>query len=246
MSPDFRARAAAKQAWLVRRSEPRRGLLLGLIGGGVIGCLGAFAVLSVLPSHAPKAAGDAVMTGTPARGAATARRPGEIIERKTASEASTDIRQIRQTSSDAAPAPENQGGKPGEAGAPALRAAPITTTFTAAAGAPPRAEPTRPDGLGRAEVPANVVALPVTAADPPATPSLTSQPPVLAEGEGTQQKRNIGRKKKKVIVERRPPVTVERRKPPRLHDWPGERRRPRLNDWAYGDNFFWGGGYRGW
>jgi hypothetical protein len=203
-----------------------------------------FAALSV---YAPQTASDAMIVGTPAGGAATPRRHGETIESKTASEASTANRELRRTSDEAVPAPKRQGAKPGAAEGPAaVPAAPVTTTFTAAAGAPPRAEPTRPDGLGRAEVPANVVALPVTAADPPATPSLTSQPAVLAEGEGTQQKRSIGRKKKKVIVERRPPVTVERRKPPRLHDWPGERRRPRLNDWAYGDNFFWGGGYRGW
>jgi hypothetical protein len=96
MSPDFRARAAAKQAWLARRSEPRRGLLLGLIGGGVIGCLGAFAVLSVLPSDmpAPKTASDAIIAGTPAGGAATPRRHSETIESKTANEASTANRDV--------------------------------------------------------------------------------------------------------------------------------------------------------
>ena len=233
----------------MRRSEPRRGLLLGLIGGGVIGCLGAFAVLSVLPSDmpAPKTASDAIIAGTPAGGAATPRRHSETIESKTANEASTANRDVRRAPVDAVPAPPSHAVKPGPLGAPAaVPAAPVTTTFTAA-GAPPRAELGRPDGPVRAEASANPVASPITTAEPPATRSLTSEPPVLAEGEGTKQKTKIVRKKKKVIVERRkPPATVERRKP-RLHDWPGERRRPpRLNDWAYGDNVFFGGGYYRW
>jgi len=55
-TPDFRARVRAKQAWLVRRSEPGRRLLLGLIGGGgAIGCLSAFVIMSVVPSEIPAA-----------------------------------------------------------------------------------------------------------------------------------------------------------------------------------------------
>ena len=78
---------------------------------------------------------------------------------------------------------------------------------------------------------------PVTAADPPVTRSLSSEPPVLAEGAEKKQKAMSSKKKKKAIV--------ERRKSPRLHDLPGRRTPGRLNE-AYRDNFFWGGGYHGW
>ena len=63
---------------------------------------------------------------------------------------------------------------------------------------------------------------------PPATRSLTAEPPVLASGEAmTKQKA----KKKKVVV--------ERRKRPRPNDWAFEpRHRPPLNEWAYRGNFF--------
>ena len=202
MSVDFRARAAAKQAWLARRSEPRHGLLLGLIAS-VISFLGAFAVLSFIPSEIP--AGDTVsgaMTAASSPGAATSRP--RTVESKTA----------------AAPT------------APVL-ASTLSIPVTPAAVAPSLTKPAHPDAVSSGVSP-NLILPPVTAADPPVTRSLTSEPPIFAQGGGTKQKVRGVKKKKKVVV--------ERRKPPRLHHWPGERR-PRLNDWAYRNNFSFGGGY---
>src|SRR4051794_17008941 len=78
-APDFRARAMAKQAWLVRRSEPKRGLLLGLIAGGAIGCLGALAVTSIVPSEGPKRAttGAAVIAANQPTGGQTVSNEGK-------------------------------------------------------------------------------------------------------------------------------------------------------------------------
>ena len=203
MSVDFRARAAAKQAWLKRRSEPRRGLLLGLIAGSAIGCLGAFAVLSFIPGEMGATASGVMSSVSPPAGAATARLRKDLTENNTA------------------PGP--------------VLASTVSVPIAPVAVAPPRSEPTRADTVG-SEVSTNLVP-PVTAADPPVTRSLRSEPPVLAQGAGAKQKARAIKKKKKVIV--------DRRKPPRLHHWPGERR-PRLNDWAYRNNFSFGGGYYGW
>lgn len=194
MSVDFRARAAAKQAWLVRRSEPRRGLLLGLIAGGAIGSLAAFAVLSAIPSEMP----EREPTGRTAEGApvgVAGGRPPSETQIKTAS-----------------------GSSPGSPGsqlpAPQISGAGPSTPFTTAAVAARPSEPARAESVGSAEAP-NLVP-PVTAADPAVTRNLTSEPPVLAQGGGAKQKARATKKKKKVIV--------ERRKPPRLHNWPREPR----------------------
>jgi hypothetical protein len=199
-APDFRARAMAKQAWLVRRSEPRRGLLLGLIAGGAIGCLGAFAVLSVIPNEGPARA----TTGT----AAVARNQPPVAQTpptteaaavKTASEASNPTGgEVRRVGADRSPAP----------------AAPTGAASTAGA---------RPDAA-RSELSSNAKVTAVTPATPPATQSLTSDAPVLAQGETPEPKPKVAEKKKK-----------------KKKQIAKQRNRPQPNQWARPDNFFFGG-----
>jgi cytoskeletal protein RodZ len=195
-TPDFRARAMAKQAWLVRRSEPKRGLLLGLIAGGAIGCLGAFAVMSVIPNEGPARAtsGAATVVANPPTGVQTATPKTEAAAAKP-SEASTpsssDVRRVAADRSPAAPA------------APATSATP------------------RPDAA-RTELSSNTKVPAVTPAEPPATQSLTSDAPVLAQGGTPEPKPRVAekKKKKKQVV---------------------KRNRPQPNQFARPDNFFFGG-----
>jgi hypothetical protein len=199
-APDFRARAMAKQAWLVRRSEPRRGLLLGLIAGGAIGCLGAFAVLSVIPNEGPARAtrGAAAVAGNQPTGAQTAPTT-EAAAVKTASEASNPSSgEVRRVATDRSPAPV----------APAAAASPTSA---------------RPDAA-RPELSSNAKVTAVTPATPPATHSLTSDAPVLAQGETPEPKPKVAEKKKK------------KKKQIAKH-----RNRPQPNQWARPDNFFFGG-----
>src|SRR5215203_2623077 len=98
-TPDFKARAEAKKAWLARRSAPRSGLFLGLLAGGAIGCLSAFAVMSVIPNDArapaPGAVDNRVATAQPVRPA------NEAAASKAATDTSTaERREIRQVSTD--------------------------------------------------------------------------------------------------------------------------------------------------
>lgn len=211
-TPDFRARAMAKQAWLVRRSEPRRGLLLGLIAGGAIGCLGAFSVLSVIPSEGPART-------TPTAVTIAANQPASA---QPASDGSNpDRREVRQVSTDRV-APVATTPATTKAAAPATTApaatAPVTPASTlAAAPVAPRPDP----GVARTEVSSNAKVTAVTPAEPPATQSLTSAAPVLAQGDIPVSKPKVAekKKKKKVIV---------------------RRSRPRTNDFARRDNFFFG------
>ena len=218
-TPDFRARAAAKQAWRVRRSEPRRGLLLGIVTGTAIGCLGAFALLSVLPREMP--------AGRSTTGLATVGSPARDESTQAEFEAKPKSRENSQFSAD-------------HVGRAEIRAATqVTTTatkFTAAARMLPRAEPQgldhRNSGGGT-----NHLVSPVTPADLPVTGSLTPDPPIFAEGTGTKQRARPVVKKKKNIA--------ERPKSHRLHDWSGHRAATRSHSWAYRGNY-WHGSYRGW
>ena len=180
MTPDFRSRAMAKQAWLARRSEPRHGLLLGLTAGGAIGCLAAFAVLSVIPSHMP--------AREPASLTVRAERP-PLGDAAAGPSSETKIKSTSDGSSADRGAAQIPGRQP-------IGAAPATP-FATAAVAPPRTGPANPDAVSSGVL-ANHVP-PVTAAEPPVTRSLTEHP-VLAQGEETKQKARIVRKKKKVAV----------------------------------------------
>jgi hypothetical protein len=193
-APDFRTRAMAKQAWLVRRSEPKRGLLLGLIAGGAIGCLGAFAVMSVVPNEGPARA-------TTGAAPVTANQPtgGQTASNEAAGKGTNDISK------------------------PNIEVARTTAAPTAAAA--PGASPVtpRPDAA-RNELSSNAKVTAVTPATPPATQSLTSDAPVLAQGGTPEPKPRVAEKKKK-------------KKQVVRH----QRNRPQPNQWARPDNFFFGG-----
>lgn len=191
-APDFRARAMAKQAWLVRRAEPKRGLLLGLIAGGAIGCLGAFAVMSVVPNEGPVRAttGAATVAANQPAGAQTA--PIAAASAKATNEASSA-----------------NGGEVGRAAAD-RSVAPAASTVGA-----------RPDAA-RPELSSNAKVTAVTPATPPATQSLTTDAPVLAQGGTPEPKPRVAEKKKKKKVAK-------------------QRNRPQPNQWARPDNFFFGG-----
>jgi hypothetical protein len=192
-APDFRARAMAKQAWLVRRSEPKRGLLLGLIAGGAIGCLGAFAVMSVVPNEGPVRAGTGAVTVTPNQPAG-----------------------IQTVSNDAAGKAVNDISKPNVEISRTL-AAPAAATVPGAS-LSPRADSARPELSANAKVTA------VTPATPPATQSLTTDAPVLAQGGTPEPKPRVAEKKKK----KKQVVRHQRNRAP-------------SNQWARPDSFFFGG-----
>ena len=143
-TPDFRARARAKQAWLVRRSEPGRGLLLGLVGATAIGCLGAFAVLSFIPSEIPVP----TVAGTPEN-----LRPAKTSTR---SETTGSPQQVRQVSAARVSTPATSTPAP---------AAPFTTT---PAGAQERASPDISSAApGTPQTPADPPATRSLTAEPP-------------------------------------------------------------------------------
>jgi len=195
-APDFRARAMAKQAWLVRRSEPRRGLLLGLIGGTAVGCLGAFAVMSVIPNDSPARAPVAAVS-LPSNQAATL--PAAAIQPA----ASQSVVPVSQT---AAVKPAPDGASPA---APRSVAAATTTSPAPATAAPPRGDVTR------TELSANKVA-PVTPAEPPATRSLSPETPVVAQSDTPPESkpRLVEKKKKKKVIR----VAKPRHRAP-LNNW---------------------------
>ena len=207
-APDFRARAMAKQAWLVRRSAPRRGLLLGLIGGTAVGCLGAFAVMSVIPNDSP--------TRTPAAAVSVpANQPATVLP--AAVQAASNQSAVP-TSQTAAVQPAKG------SGAPSL-GAPRAATTAASVSAPAAAATPRTD-LPQTELSANTKVAPVTPAEPPATRSLSSETPVLAQGDTPPESK---------------PKVVEKKKKKRVVRVAKPRHRAPLNNWARQDNFFFGG-----
>jgi hypothetical protein len=227
--PDFRARAAARQAWLERRSAPPKGLWPGLIAGTAIGCLGAFAAISALPSQRPQhETVDKVALAPAAPHTAKPRiEPGQ--DKQVSSGRSSDF--ARQGTSADAPA-QTQAAIPGGT-------APIDPVAGSAATDPGTTPLPRPHPIGREgtrpRVATDVVQRPVTSVEPPATRSLSFEPPVVAEGRGKKTKARAVTRNKNIIVEDRNP-------PPRLHNWPGERRKPVRQEWASrgGDSFFFG------
>jgi len=196
-APDFRARAMAKQAWLVRRSEPRRGLLLGLIGGTAVGCLGAFAVMSVIPNDSPARA-PAAAVSLPANQAATL--PAAAIQ-PAASQSAVPVSQT------AAVKPAPEGASPA---APRSVAAAPTTGPAPATAAPPRGD------VARTELSANTKVAPVTPAEPPATRSLSPETPVVAQSDTPPESkaRLVEKKKKKKVIR----VAKPRHRAP-LNNW---------------------------
>jgi hypothetical protein len=211
-APDFRARAMAKQAWLVRRSEPRRGLLLGLIGGTAVGCLGAFAVMSVIPNDSPARARVAAVS-------VQANQPATVLPAGVQSAAAPSAVPTSQTAA-AQPAPQGS--------SPASREAPrnAATSATPARIAAPAPAATPRGDVARTELSANTKVAPVTPAEPPATRSLSSETPVLAQGDTPPES------KPKVAEKRKKKKVVRVAKP---------RHRAPLNNWARQDNFFFGG-----
>jgi len=196
-APDFRARAMAKQAWLVRRSEPRRGLLLGLIGGTAVGCLGAFAVMSVIPNDSPARAPVAAVS-LPSNQAATL--PAAAIQ-PAASQSAVPVSQTAAVK----PAPEGAG-----PAAPRSVAAATTTGPAPATAAPPRGD------VARTELSANTKVAPVTPAEPPATRSLSPETPVVAQSDTPPESkaRLVEKKKKKKVIR----VAKPRHRAP-LNNW---------------------------
>jgi hypothetical protein len=192
-APDFRARAMAKQAWLVRRSEPKRGLLLGLLAGGAIGCLGAFAVLSVVPSDGPaRVTADNAAIQTAGSKALT-------------DGSNAESREVRQVSIVPAAAPVTRSAAAGPAVAPAATT-PANAAVLAAAPAP-----TSPRADLRPELSSNSRVAAVTPAEPPATESLTA-PPILAHGDSSDSKPRVAavkKKKKRVVVKQRRPQPTD-------------------------------------
>jgi hypothetical protein len=205
-APDFRARAMAKQAWLVRRSAPRRGLLLGLIGGTAVGCLGAFAVMSVIPNDSP--------TRTPAAAVSVpANQPATVLP--AAVQAASN--------QSAVPTSQTAAAQPAKVSSAPSLGVPRAVTTAASVSAPaatPRAD------LPQAELSANTKVAPVTPAEPPATRSLSSETPVLAQGDTPPESK---------------PKVVEKKKKKRVVRVAKPRHRAPLNNWARQDNFFFGG-----
>jgi hypothetical protein len=228
--PDFRARAAARQAWLERRSAPRKGLWPGLIAGTAIGCLGAFAAISVLPSQMPRRESVDNVAAAPAAPHIEKPRTEPREDKQVSSGRSSDFA-LQGTSADPLSPAQTQaaitgGAAPSDAVAGSPATDPVTTPL-------PRPRPSGRDTGPR--VATDVIQRPVTSMEPPATRSLSFEPPVVAEGGGKKTKSRAVTKKKNIIVEDRNP-------PPRLHNWPGERRKPVRQDWASGggDSFFFG------
>ena len=215
-APDFKARAEAKKAWLARRSAPRKGLFLGLLAGGAIGCLSAFAVMSVIPNEVPApAAADGRAATIP-----SARPANDAAGVKVVTDGSTpERRELRQISTDrvATPAP--------------VAAPPPIPAVSPATGAPVPAAVTRgtpPSGVARTELSANAkpAATPVVqAAIPEAPTAAAGEPaaPVLAQTDTAEQK----------------PKAVEKKR--KKKQTAKQRNRPQPNQWAPPDNFFFGG-----
>lgn len=211
-TPDFKARAEAKKAWLARRSAPRAGLLLGLIAGGAIGCLSAVAVMSVVPNEARApapggaAANRAVLT-QPARPA------NDAAGVKAVTDGSTPGRQI---STDRIATP------PVPATAPPAASTPATATPAAVTRAV-----TPPPGLARTDVSANIkpavtpVAAPAAIPAAPESVAAETPPPVVAQTDEQKPKVAEKKKKKKQIAK--------------------QRNRTQPTQWARPDNFFFGG-----
>ena len=186
-APDFKARAEAKKAWLARRSAPRKGLFLGLLAGGAIGCLSAFAVMSVIPNEVPApAAADGRAAIIP-----SARPANDAASVKVVTDGSTpERREVRQISTDRVASPTTS--------------APVPAAVTR--GAPP-------SGVARTELSANAkpAATPVVqAAIPEAPTAAAGEPaaPVLAQTDTAEQKPKAvekKRKKKKTAKQRNRP-----------------------------------------